>query len=441
MSGHYHGYPDCAESGVSWIGKAPTHWAPIKFKRVLSEKKHTSNPALPAGSISFGRVVYKDSETLAKTTKASYQEVLPGEFLVNPLNLNFDLKSLRTGLSDIAVVVSTGYIVLHSDSRLDKRFTRWLLQQFDVAHMKSLGAGVRQTINYTDIGNSTFLSPPLEEQTQIAKFLDYETAKIDALIEKQQQLIALLKEKRQAVISHAVTKGLNPEAPMRDSGVEWLGEVPAHWDVSRLKYVAHVIDCRNKTPEYFDDGKYFVIRTTNVKEQQLLLDEATLRTDQRNFDIWTQRGIPPAGSILFTREAPAGEVCLVPAEAKLCMGQRMMNFIPFDDAQVGYLFSYLLSNCLTRYIGSVSLGSTVSHLRVDQVENIPVPVPPNEEARMIADYVNAMRENMKKLITVAGRKIGLLQERRTAVISAAVTGKIDVRGWKAPEYEAEAVIS
>ena len=165
MSGNYHGYSDHLDSGVKWIGSVPTHWTPLKFKRVFSEKRHTSNPELPAGSISFGKVVYKNSETLAEATKASYQEVLPDEFLVNPLNLNFDLKSLRTALSDIAVVVSTGYIVLNSSSRLNNRFTRWLLQEFDVAHMKTLGAGVRQTINFTDIGNSIFCAPPLADSS------------------------------------------------------------------------------------------------------------------------------------------------------------------------------------------------------------------------------------------------------------------------------------
>ena len=105
-------YDDLTESGIQWIGKAPSHWSPLRLKHVLYEKKKTHNSELEAGSISFGNVIYKDSESITKETKASYQEVLPGEFLVNPLNMNFDLKSLRTALSEIGVVVSTGYIVL-----------------------------------------------------------------------------------------------------------------------------------------------------------------------------------------------------------------------------------------------------------------------------------------------------------------------------------------
>ena len=275
--------------------------------------------------------------------------------------------------------------------------------------------------------------PPSGEQHCITIFLDLETAKIDALIAEQQRLIELLQEKRQAVISHAVTKGLNPDAPMKDSGVEWLGEVPEHWEVKRLKDIAEVIDCRNKTPEYHEAGDYLVVRTSNIKRQSLSLDEA-LYTDRRNFEIWTQRGIPQPGSILFTREAPTGEVCLVPQGIPLCMGQRMMNFVCHDSGFTGFLMIYLQSDCLTRYIESTSHGSTVSHLRVPQVENIPVIVPASAEALAIASQVDRITSVFNGLMNEASRSISLIQERRSALISAAVTGQIDVRGL-VPEAE------
>ena len=248
VTGKYTAYPEYKDSKVSWYNNIPKHWEFVRFKRVLVEKKKTSNSKLNAGSISFGTVIYKNNESISPETKKSYQEVLSGEFLVNPLNMNYDLLSLRTALSSIDVVVSTGYIVLNVTNDLRKSYTKWLLQEFDVAHMKTLGSGVRQTINFNDIGNSFFYKPTCNEQQKIANFLDHETAKIDTLIEKQQQLIKLLKEKRQAVISHAVTKGLNPNAPMRDSGVEWLGEVPEHWEVGKLGYFAKISNIRVAKP-------------------------------------------------------------------------------------------------------------------------------------------------------------------------------------------------
>ncbi len=236
------------------------------------------------------------------------------------------------------------------------------------------------------------------------------------------------------MISHAVTKGLNPDAPMKDSGVEWLGEVPEHWEVSKLKFESEIIDCRNKTPEYFENGEYFVVRTTNVRHQKLNFNGA-LYTDKKNFTIWTQRGVPPAGSIFFTREAPTGEVCLVPEDLKFCMGQRMMNFIAHDESYTNYLFDYLISDCLDRYINSVSHGSTVTHLRVEQVQNIPVLVPPLEEVVQIHNHIEQLKLSFEDIESNAKQAIQLMQERRTALISAAVTGKIDVRGWVAPDGE------
>ena len=145
---------------------------------------------------------------------------------------------MRTALSEIDTRVSPAYIVLKTNLVSSKSYLKYQLHVFDLFHMKTLGAGVRQTITFSDIGGCLTVLPPLVEQIQIAAVLDRETGKIDALIAEQQRLVELLAEKRQAVSSHAVTKGLNPDAKMKDSGIEWLGEVPEHWQVNRLKFVA-----------------------------------------------------------------------------------------------------------------------------------------------------------------------------------------------------------
>jgi type I restriction enzyme S subunit len=246
------------------------------------------------------------------------------------------------------------------------------------------------------------------------------------------------------VISQAVTKGLDPSVPMKDSGVEWLGEVPAHWEVVRLKNISRIVDCKNRTPDYVDDGDYLVVRTTNIKKQQLSL-EGALYTDRKNFEIWTERGVPPPGSIFFTREAPSGEVCIVPESTPLCMGQRMMNIIPSDSGLTPFIFDFLTSDCLTKYIESEASGSTVVHLRVEQVYNIPLVVPPENERHSIDKLVSELKLKYESLINHSEASAALLYERRSALISAAVTGKIDVRGWQpsisvqAPILEAEAI--
>jgi type I restriction enzyme S subunit len=412
--GRYQAYPEYKDSGVEWLGEVPQHWQPTQLKYLASIKNGQDYKLVESDN---GYPVYGSGGAFTFATKFLYdkESVLLGRkgTIDRPLFVDEPFWSVDTMY----------YTEVHP--RVPAKYFYYLATTIQFNRYSTNTALPSMTQEH--LGNFIFCVPPEQEEKQkIANFLDHETAKIDTLIEKQQQLIQLLKEKRQAVISHAVTKGLNPNVPMKDSGVEWLGEVPEHWEVKRLKNIAEIVDCRNKTPEYFDDGEYLVIRTTNVKQQELNLNGA-LYTNEENFKVWTQRGVPPAGSILFTREAPAGEICLVPDGLKFCMGQRMMNFICNNSKYNSYLFDFLLSDCLERYIQSVAHGSTVSHLRVEQVENIPVLTPPEKEAHEISKNLEVIKKKYLILTEEAESAIKLMQERRTALISAAVTGKIDVR--------------
>ncbi|WP_368209374.1 restriction endonuclease subunit S [Aeromonas sp. R4-2] len=443
LVGKYRNYSTYSNSGVDWIGEMPAVWTLKRVKHMFTIRKRIAGElGYDILSVTQRGIVVKDIESgegQLSMDYSKYQRVKPGDFAMN----HMDLLTGYVDISDYDGVTSPDYRVFTLDNT--DYFAKYFLYIFQMGYQLRLffhmGQGAshlgRWRLATDEFNEMVFPVPSCEEQRTIAAFLDYETARIDRLITQQQWLIELLKEKRQAVISHAVTKGLNPNAPMRDSGIEWLGQVPKHWDVSRLKFESDVIDCRNKTPEYFDNGEYFVVRTTNVKNQQLNFNNA-LYTDKNNFEIWTQRGVPVAGSILFTREAPTGEVCIVPENVKLCMGQRMMNFICSREIYTSYLFDYLISACLERYINSVSHGSTVSHLRVEQVENIPVLVPPEEELVAIHEHIRILKKQYDILETKVLKAIELMQERRIALISAAVTGKIDLRGWTPPAEEAAA---
>ena len=438
MSGRYKAYPEYKNSGVTWMGEIPTDWSEVRFKHVLADKKKTLRPDLPAGSISFGRVVYKDADILSNETKAAYQEVLSGEFLVNPLNLNYDLMSLRTALSSIDVVVSTGYIVLQSNGRLHPNYTRWLLQQFDVAHMKTLGAGVRQTINYADIGNSFFFEPTIPEQTQIAAFLDHETAKIDRLIEKQQALISLLKEKRQAVISHAVTKGLNPHAPLKDSGIEWLGQVPAHWVILALGKIT-LARCDGPfgsglKSEHYTESGVRVIRLQNIKMgiyhegDGAFIDKNYYARNLSNHDV-------VAGDLLIAGlgdpNNPVGRACVAPNDIAPAMVKADCFRFRLDPRKaVPGFIAQQLSNSAAVDSGELSSGSTRARIPLSLMASRTVLVCPLDEQRAILDYIARISKKYDRLESLAAVAVSFLQERRTALISAAVTGKIDVRHWQ-----------
>ncbi len=436
MVGRYKPYPEYKNSGVTWMGAVPRHWQQIRFKHALLEKRKTSNPTLEAGSISFGNVVYKNSDNLSPETKASYQEVLAGEFLINPLNLNFDLISLRTALSAIDVVVSTGYIILIGHGRFVKHYLRWLLQEFDVAHMKTLGAGVRQTINYSDVANSYFFEPEVAEQEKIANFLDHETAKIDTLIEKQQQLTQLLKEKRQTVFSLAVTKGLNPNAKMRDSGIEWLGEVPEHWDVCRLKQASSFITSgpRGWSDHISENGEEIFLQSGDL-DNKLGLDLNGAK-----------RVIPPKNAEGIRTKLEAGDVvvCITGGNTgRVAIAQELSGTVYIN--QHLSLVRAIKSRVIPQYLGIfLSSSSAKTYFAVNQyglkeglsltdISEAPLCIPPLSEQIAIIELINSTSASLDQLEAKTAEQVALLQERRTALISAAVTGKIDLRNWASPQ--------
>lgn len=428
----YEQYNDFKESFLVWMGDVPKHWEINKFKWIFQEKTKTLNSSLPAGSISFGNVVYKDEKNLSPDTKASYQEVLNGEYLINPLNLNFDLKSLRTALSQIDVVVSTGYIVLTDNGEFNKQYLRWLLYEFDVAHMKKLGSGVRQTINYTDIANSLFFHPELDEQVQIANFLDYETAQIDTLIEKQQTLIQLLKEKRQAVISHTVTKGLNPDAPMKDSGVEWLGVVPENWGVGRVGYYGQVLN--GSTPSKANLSYWHPKEVAWLSSGEVNQYYIESPTDYISYKALKECSVTllPVGTLvmgMIGQGKTRGTSAVTKIEATI--NQNLAAVIPNEKLYSNY--AHLFFQAAYKELREDARGGNQAALNCEIIRDFKITIPPIDEQRIIFIEINKILDKLDSLVTKAEQAIQLMQERRTALISAAVTGKIDVRGWQVAE--------
>lgn len=294
----------------------------------------------------------------------------------------------------------------------------------------SRSKGIR--VNQWDLDSDAFekievLLPSKEEQSLIFEYLDRETARIDNLIAEKQNFINLLKEKRQALISHVVTKGLDPNVKMKDSGIEWIGEVPEKWTYTRLKFlVRKIIDTEHKTIPFVDDSSYLVVRTSDIREGSLNHQQCR-RTDVESFNEWTRRGVPSAGDIIFTREAPAGEACIVPEGLDVCLGQRTVLIRPNDKLLAKYLLLSIYSDLTKEFIDNASIGSTVKHLNMSDIPNIPLVLPDLDTQREIVDHTYKELNKLNQLRQETMNSIDLLNEHRTALISAAVTGKIDVR--------------
>lgn len=268
-----------------------------------------------------------------------------------------------------------------------------------------------------------FALPPLDQQAAIATFLDHETAKIDALVAEQEKLIALLKEKRQAVISHAVTKGLNPDAPMKDSGIEWLGEVPAHWQVGPLKRFAYVIDCKHHTVQFLDEG-WPIVSIRELREDRIDLSDAKL-TSRAEWEFLRDGRIPQPGDMIFCRNASVGAVGYVDFDEPFCMGQDVCLIRP--DSKSQYMHFQLTSILTRNQIEALLVGATIRRANVEEIRSLLVAHPSPDEQNEIAKYLSAETTKFDALSADAEQAIGLLKERRSALISAAVTGKIDVR--------------
>jgi type I restriction enzyme S subunit len=288
-------------------------------------------------------------------------------------------------------------------------------------------------LNQELIRSALLLAPPYKEAEQISNFLDHETAKIDTLIEKQQQLIKLLKEKGQAVISHAVTKGLNPDVPTKDSGVEWLGEVPEHWDISSLKHYWNVLDCKHVTAEFVDEG----IPLASIREVKSWYVDLTnaKKTTEAYYDLLIDGNRKPnTGDIIYSRNATVGEAALVPSDIKFAMGQDVCLLSKILEFNSEFLLHQLKSPVIQLQLESLLIGSTFKRINVEEIRNFMICIPSVEEQNQISSHLRDRASRYDKLINKSEEAIELMKERRTALISAAVTGKIDVRNWQ-PETQ------
>lgn len=414
-------YDSYKDSGEGWIEDVPAHWETRKLKQLFQEKRHRTNLALNCGAISFGEVVEKDDERVPLATKASYQEVLAGEFLVNPLNLNYDLKSLRIGLSDINVVVSAGYIVLQAKDDMDKRYFNYLLHRYDVANMKLLGSGVRQTISFNHIANSILVAPPLPEQRAIATFLDEKCAKVDEAVRIKQEQIALLRERRQILIQQAVTRGLNPAAPMKDSRIDWIGQIPAHWEVRRN----FVLFREMKVSGHADLPVLSVSIHSGVSSEELS-DEENIRSIIKIEDRTTYKEVRHGDVAYNMMRAWQGGIGAVSVHGMVSPAYVVARPNPALAAD----YFELLYRCpaFIRQMDSSSKGITDFRKRLywDDFKNLLTLVPPRDEQAAIVLHIAELSKKIEDAVAIKEEQITTLKEYKTGLINAAVTGKIKV---------------
>ena len=435
----YQKYAKYKDSGTDWLGEIPTHWdvQPTKrFFRLIAEPAPENNDyELLSVYTEIGVKPRKELEQ--KGNKASttdgYWLVKKGDIVVNKLLAWMG----AVGYSEYDGVTSPAYDILRPTKKLNPKFYHYLFRT-KIANMefKRWSRGImemRLRLYFDELGRIAMPFPTFKEQNEIVNFLDHETAKIDSLIAKQEKLIELLKEKRQAVISHAVTKGLNPDVAMKDSGVEWLGEVPEHWILSKLKWRA--VTTSGSTPStskyelYYEDGSIPWIRTTDLNNDDLY--ETPLSITPRGVSD-TACSVLPVNSILIAMYGGAGSIgkhSLLKFESTI--NQAVCGVLPSKYFNSDYLHRFYEFYRPFWMIGASGTRKD-PNIGQDHIKEALVPLPPLEEQVLIANFITEMQTRYDAITQKAELAIQLMQERRTALISSVVTGKINVSNWQHP---------
>ena len=409
-------YPAYKDSGVEWLGEVPEHWESRRLKFLFSlQKRPVSDSDGIVTCFRDGAVTLRSNRRTDGFTNAEkeigYQGIRKGDLVIHAM----DAFAGAIGVSDSDGKSSPVYSACTPNEGVSAYYYARLLRHMALAgFVSSLAKGIRERstdFRWSDASEIYLPFPSISEQLQIARFLDHETARIDALIEEQQRLIELLKEKRQAVISHAVTKGLDPTVPMKDSGVEWLGEVPAHWDVMALKWRARIKSGDGISP--------------SLIEAELSTQNSIPVIGGNGVMGYTSQGnITPPIIVIGRVGALCGNVHKIYEPAWVSDNALVLE-VQRESLDLAYLAHVLNA----RNLNQMADKSAQPLITGSKVTSQCLPCPCLDEQRAIAAFVDSVLAEFDELTLAGEEGIELLKERRSALISAAVTGKIDVRNW------------
>ena len=444
----YQQYAEYKDSGVEWLGEVPSDWDVVKIKHLSSVKRGASPRPIDDpkffddyGDYAWVRIADVSASDMYLLNTTQTMSALGSSLSVklepNELFLSIAGTVGKPCINKIKACIHDGFVYF-PDLKIPNKYLFYIFAGEQA--YKGLGKmGTQLNLNTDTVGDIKVALPKSKIDVQgIIDFLDHETAKIDSLIEKQQQLIQLLKEKRQAVISHAVTKGLNPNVMMKDSGVEWLGQVPEHWGITKLKWKALTTSGSTPTTSkyelYYENGNIPWIRTTDLNNSDLYETPISITSKAVND---TACSILPINSILIAMYGGAGSIgkhALLKFESTI--NQAVCGVLPSKYFNSDYLHRFYEFYRPFWMIGAMGTRKD-PNIGQDHIKEATVLLPPLEEQEKIAKYILDIQITYDNLKNRAEAAIQLMQERRTALISATVTGKIDVRYWQNPNKNNE----
>ncbi len=410
-------YSSYKESGFDWLGQIPDHWEVNWLKNLFYFEKGTDAQKFTVDFVAGnpGRYpVYSgqtENEGVLGYINSFCYDTLPVIFVttVGARAMSTKLISGKFSLSQNCAMV------IPNIKEMDIRYFHYFLMSAFLYEKGKISLIMQPSLRFSDLAQYKVLFPPLAEQLVIADYLDRKTAQIDTLIAKKQKQIDLLQEQRTAIITQAVTKGLNPSVPMKDSGFDWLGEIPAHWNQKRIKYIAprRVEQVKN------DDERGLLLSLDSIESKTgRLIGNGTFEGQGNKF---------AKGDILFCKLRPyLCKVIIAPQEGVAVSDLLVLN--PSPEVEKRYLFYRMLESNFISVVDGSTYGAKMPRASWDFIGNLITPLPPFSEQRAIADFLDRKTDQIDNLSFEMQRSIDLLLEYRTSLISAVVTGKIDVRG-------------
>lgn len=416
-------YDSYKDSGIQWLGQIPGHWEIKKLKVFCKEnkQKNKGNVETTVLSLSYGHIKIKEDLNfgLIPENYESYQIVFPGDVVLRLTDLQNDHRSLRTGLVKDKGIITSAYVGLKI-SQANSAYIQLLLHTYDIFKLfYSMGGGLRQSMSYLDVSNLLIPIPPLAEQKAIVTYLDGETEKIDSFISSKEKEIRLLDELKQAEIANAVTRGLHPNVPMKDSGISWLGQVPRHWEIKRLstQFIGKVeanSDYQYKRAFKFNYGSLVPKEETGTEEEYR---DTYIKYSVLNKGDIVINGLNLNYDFVSQRVALCEKDGIITSAYVVCR--------PRQDVFSEY-FCYLFKGMdAQKLFHGMGTGIRLT-LSFEELKKQMLPVPPLDEQHEIVDYINHRCETINTLTTELESEITQLKEYKQRLIADAVTGQIKV---------------
>ena len=424
-------YDAYKDSELPSFGSVPIHWEIVPLCSITTLKSITNvvneellSVYLDKGVIRFDDVTEKRTN-VTSLDLSKYQLVEEGDFVLN----NQQAWRGSVGVSIYRGIVSPAYLVLKLSPKVDAKFANYFFRNSAMVSqylINSKGVGtIQRNLYWQHLKRSDVVLPPREEQIEIAEFLNQKTAEIDQAIAIKEQQIALLNERKQIVIQKAVTQGLDPNVTMKDSGVEWIGQIPEHWEILPLTKYSTRVDYRGKTPEKVEEGR-LLVTTRNIKNGILDYEISKEYIKESQYKEVMSRGIPKKGDILFTMEAPLGHSAVVDRE-DIAIAQRIIKFRLDSERLNSYFINYYFqTDIFQNYLYGLGTGSTALGIKASKLGLLKLIAPNLYEQEKIVAFLITEEDKFNSAFELLNQEISKLKEYKTTLINDAVTGKIKV---------------